>query len=130
MSLIRTLVRISAVAVCMQLASTATAAAPLKQVQKAPKRYTIEQFMATTSISGASFSKDEKQILFSSNESGIFNAYAMPVSGGKPVAMTRSSTDSTYAIGFRHERRGHQPRRAMARAAKDRHHFRQRHLPV
>jgi dipeptidyl aminopeptidase/acylaminoacyl peptidase len=102
MNLIRKLVRISAIAACMQAALTATAlaAAPLKEVQKAPKRYTIEQFMATTSFSGASFSKDEKQILFSSNESGIFNAYAMPVTGGKPVAMTKSSTDSTYAVGF------------------------------
>jgi dipeptidyl aminopeptidase/acylaminoacyl peptidase len=75
-------------------------AAPAKQAQKAPKRYTIEQFMATTSIGGASFSKDEKKILFSSNESGIFNVYAMPVGGGKPVPMTRSATDSTYAIGY------------------------------
>ncbi|MES2126275.1 MAG: S9 family peptidase [Pseudomonadota bacterium] len=65
-----------------------------------PKRYTIEQFMATTSIRDASFSKDEKQILFSSNETGIFNAYVMPVAGGKPVALTRSATDSTYAVGF------------------------------
>src|SRR5688572_30738842 len=45
--------------------------------KKAPKRYTIEQFMATTTVTGATFSKDEKQILFSSNESGIFNVYTM-----------------------------------------------------
>lgn len=93
MRLIRTLVRISALAVCLQ----AHAAAPARD---APKRYTIEQFMATTSISGASFSKDETRILFNSDESGIFNAYAMPVAGGKPVPMTRSTTDSTYAIGY------------------------------
>jgi dipeptidyl aminopeptidase/acylaminoacyl peptidase len=102
MSLIRTLLRISAMAVCLQAAFTgvADAAAPPGEAQKAPRRYTIEQFMATTSISGASFSKDEKQILFSSNESGIFNAYTMPVAGGNPAPMTRSSTDSTYAIGY------------------------------
>jgi dipeptidyl aminopeptidase/acylaminoacyl peptidase len=96
MSSFRTLVRLSAIAVIMQPAF----AAPLKEIQKAPKRYTIEQFMATTSISGASFSKDEKRILFSSNESGIFNAYTIPVAGGTPVAMTKSTTDSTYAVGF------------------------------
>jgi len=66
------------------------------------KRYTIEQFMATTSLAGASFSKDEKQILFSSNESGIFNAYTMPVTGGKPRALTASTTDTTYAVGYFH----------------------------
>ena len=45
------------------------------------KRYTIEQFMATISIAGASFSADEKRILFSSNATGIFNAYTLPVEG-------------------------------------------------
>lgn len=64
------------------------------------KRYTIEQFMATTRISGASFSADEQRILFSSNASGIFNVYAMPVGGGTPQALTRSTTDSNYAVGY------------------------------
>lgn len=102
MSSIRSLVRIAALALCLQAAVTvaAHAAAPIRDAQQAPRRYTIEQFMATTSITGASFSKDEKQILFSSNESGIFNAYSMPVAGGQPVPMTRSSTDSTYAVSF------------------------------
>ncbi|WP_426176765.1 alpha/beta fold hydrolase [Massilia sp. TWR1-2-2] len=96
MRFIGTLVRLSAIAVILQPAF----AAPVKEVPKAPKRYTIEQFMATTSISGASFSRDEKQILFSSNESGIFNAYTIPAAGGKPVAMTKSTIDSTYAVSF------------------------------
>ncbi|HKP93071.1 MAG TPA: hypothetical protein VJS88_04175, partial [Chthoniobacterales bacterium] len=39
----------------------------------AVKQYTIEQFMATTRLGGASFSGDEKLILFHSNKSGIFN---------------------------------------------------------
>src|SRR5436309_15602273 len=37
----------------------------------AVKQYSIEQFMATTRLTGASFSSDEKSILFSSNKSGI-----------------------------------------------------------
>ena len=72
---------------------------PLKQ-NKHVKRYTIEQFMATTSVTGASFSKDERQILFSSNASGIFNAYTLPVGGGTPRALTTSTGDSTYAVGY------------------------------
>ena len=70
---------------------------------KAPrpaKRYTIEQFMATVNIGGASFSADESRILFHSNETGIFNVYAMPVGGGKPVQLTNSKTDSHYAVSF------------------------------
>jgi dipeptidyl aminopeptidase/acylaminoacyl peptidase len=93
MSAFRTLASVALLAACCQV----HAAAPLKD---APKRYTIEQFMATTRISGASFSKDETRILFSSDESGIFNVYAMPVGGGRPVAMTSSATDSTYAVGY------------------------------
>ncbi len=68
---------------------------------KAPAtRYTIEQFMATTSMSGASFSADEKRILFSSNASGIFNVYSIAATGGAPTAITQSTTDSTYAVSY------------------------------
>ena len=72
------------------------------------KRYTIEQFMATTSILGASFSADEQRILFSSNASGIFNAYTLPIGGGNeggdggdtPEPLTQSTVDSTFAVSF------------------------------
>lgn len=64
------------------------------------KRYTIEQFMATTSMLGASFSADEKRILFSSNASGIFNAYTLPVEGGLPRPLTRSAMDSLFSVSF------------------------------
>ena len=104
MSLIRHAARVSTLALCLQAAFGAMAAEPAKPaakaVQKAAKRYTIEQFMATTTVTGASFSKDEKTILFNSNESGIFNAYTIPVAGGKPVPLTKSTTDSTYAVDF------------------------------
>lgn len=79
------------------LAQAAPAAA---KASKAAKRYTIEQFMATVSIGGASFSADEKRILFSSNVTGIFNVYSIPVTGGEPVALTKSTTDSNYGVGF------------------------------
>ncbi len=65
-----------------------------------PRQYTIEQFMATTWVAGASFSPDESKLLFSSDESGIRNAYVVPVAGGSPVAVTRSTTDSTIAVSY------------------------------
>ena len=64
------------------------------------KRYSIEQFMATTAMLGASFSADEKRILFSSNASGIFNAYTQPVEGGTPEPLTRSAVDSVFSVSF------------------------------
>jgi dipeptidyl aminopeptidase/acylaminoacyl peptidase len=101
MSLIRNAVSIAGFTLALQgLVAVPAHAAPPAQSQKAPKRYTIEQFMATTTITGASFSQDEKRILFSSNASGIFNAYTIPVTGGTPQPMTSSTTDSTYAVGF------------------------------
>src|SRR4051812_37043589 len=81
------------------LAALLVPAAALAAPKRPSQRYSIEQFMATTRISGASFSADEKRILFSSNESGVFNAYSVPVTGGKAVALT-SSKDTTYAVSY------------------------------
>src|SRR3954468_9080827 len=81
------------------LAALLVPAAALAAPKRPSQRYSIEQFMATTRVSGASFSADEKRILFSSNESGVFNAYSVPVAGGKAVALT-SSKDTTYAVSY------------------------------
>ncbi|WP_377161156.1 prolyl oligopeptidase family serine peptidase [Roseateles sp. UC29_93] len=56
--------------------------------------------MATTSVRGASFSQDERRILFSSNATGIFNVYSQSVDGGEPVALTQSTTESHYAVSY------------------------------
>jgi dipeptidyl aminopeptidase/acylaminoacyl peptidase len=77
------------------------AAAPVRSPQpRQPKQYSIEQFLSTTAINGASFSADESRILFSSNKTGIWNAYTMPVTGGEWTPITASTTDSTYAVSF------------------------------
>lgn len=80
-------------------APAATAAAT-SQAARTPKQYTIEQFMNTVSIGGASFSADESRLLFSSNKTGIFNVYSMPVAGGDWTPITTSTTDSTYAVSY------------------------------
>jgi dipeptidyl aminopeptidase/acylaminoacyl peptidase len=64
-----------------------------------PRQYTIEQFLNTTRIAGASFSSDEKSILVSSNKSGIFNVYAIPVAGGEPRQLT-TLKESTFAVSY------------------------------
>jgi dipeptidyl aminopeptidase/acylaminoacyl peptidase len=70
------------------------------EAPRAAKEYGVEQFMATTTFGGASFSPDESKILFSSNATGIFNVYTVPVAGGKPTPLTASAKDSTYAVSF------------------------------
>ena len=83
------------------LCAFATLAAAAENPARRPSRqYTIEQFMATTSVRDASFSPDETQILFSSNATGIFNAYSVPVKGGVAKPVTNSTTDSTYAVSY------------------------------
>ncbi len=62
------------------------------------KKYTIEQFMDTTRVGGASFTHDEQEILFHSNKSGIFNVYSVPVKGGEPKQLTDSKKESTYLV--------------------------------
>ena len=77
-----------------------SAAAASAQTARPARQYPIDQFLTTTAISGASFSADETRILFSSNKSGIWNAYTIPVAGGEWAAVTKSPTDSTYAVSF------------------------------
>lgn len=64
------------------------------------KTYTIADFVETTSVGGASFSRDEKRILFSSNRSGVWNVYSMPSTGGDWLAITNSAKSNSYAVGY------------------------------
>jgi len=92
--------RISAAAVvCAALCLVGAQAAP-KKVARAPKQYTIEQFYATTGVRDASFSSDEKRILFSSNQTGVYNVYTVSTAGGTPTPLTASATDTTYAVSY------------------------------
>jgi dipeptidyl aminopeptidase/acylaminoacyl peptidase len=94
---------------CDKDATTATpaATAPVAAETAAPveiarpsKHYSIEDFVETTSVSGGSFSPDESHILFSSNKTGIWNAYTMPTAGGDWTAVTTSSTDNNSAVAW------------------------------
>jgi dipeptidyl aminopeptidase/acylaminoacyl peptidase len=89
--------RFSLAGLALVLAAAPILAAP---PGRPSKQYTIEQFLATTAISGASFSADEKKILFSSNKTGILNVYSIPVAGGEPTAITSSTTDTTLAVSY------------------------------
>ena len=77
--------------------ATPTARRPSPRV---PRQYTIEQFYATIGLRDASFSSDEKRILFSSNQTGVYNVYSVPVTGGAPTNLTSSTTDTTYAVSY------------------------------
>jgi dipeptidyl aminopeptidase/acylaminoacyl peptidase len=77
--------------------ATPQAAAPAAPASPPAKQHPIEDFIDTTGIAGASFSPDESRILFSSNKSGIWNAYTMAAGGGEWTPVTTSTTDNTYS---------------------------------
>ena len=62
--------------------------------------YTIEQFLGTTTLMGASWSPDQRRILVSSDQTGVYNAFAYPVDGGAPVQLTNSTTDAIEVNGY------------------------------
>ena len=63
----------------------------------APQVYSIEQFMDVIQIFGSSFSPDEKKILVSSKETGIFNAYEIDIATGEQKALTQSEDNAIFA---------------------------------
>lgn len=56
--------------------------------------------MNTPRVSGISFSRDDSSILLSSNETGIFNAFSVPVSGGPMKQLTFSTDDEIRAVAY------------------------------
>ncbi|HEX5715843.1 MAG TPA: S9 family peptidase [Thermoanaerobaculia bacterium] len=64
------------------------------------RQYTIDQLLATTAYEGDSFSPDGRKILVSSNQTGVINAFAIPVDGGAPVQLTDSKVSAVRAVGW------------------------------
>jgi len=60
------------------------------------KVYGIEDFFDNVSISGGYFSTDEEKIIFSSNQSGIFNVYEANIQTGKINQLTASNKESFF----------------------------------
>lgn len=78
-------------------------AAQARADASAPQRYDAETFFTTTSYSLAgrySWSPDDTRLLISSDETGIYNVYALAAADGSREPLTASSTDSTFAVSW------------------------------
>ncbi len=64
---------------------------PTPEVVSEVPTYSIEQFMETVRINTASLSSNGETVLFTSDESGVPNAWAVPFVGGEAVQLTHSS---------------------------------------
>ncbi len=73
-----------------------TGGTPAKEVPV----YSAKTFYETTAYMGASFSPDESRILLSSDASGIYNAYTIPITGGPAKQLTDSTTNAVRVVGY------------------------------
>ncbi len=67
--------------------------------------YSADAFFRTTSYrlpgaTGYAFSPDDGTVLVTSDESGVFNAYALDLADGGVRALTDSTSDSVYALSY------------------------------
>tara|TARA_R110002167_G_scaffold6962_10_gene32862 strand:+ start:1470 stop:3380 length:1911 start_codon:yes stop_codon:yes gene_type:complete len=67
--------------------------------------YSAAQFYETTSYgmaspAGLAFSPDGRTLLISSDASGVFNAYALPIDGGTAVPLSSSTGSATFAESY------------------------------
>ena len=70
--------------------------APPKEI----KQYSIEQFYQTKRTGAGLWSADEQRLLVQSDLTGIFNLYEINVADGSMKPLTKSSTESLYAIDY------------------------------
>ena len=64
------------------------------------KTYSAEEFYKTTSVFGSSINADVSAVLVSNDQTGIFNAYKMPLDGSAPVQLTQSTLESVFAVSW------------------------------
>jgi dipeptidyl aminopeptidase/acylaminoacyl peptidase len=62
--------------------------------------YSAEEFFKTTSVFGSSINHDNTAVLVSSDETGIFNAYRVPLDGSAKIALTASTAESIYVYSW------------------------------
>lgn len=63
-------------------------------------RYDAEVFFDTERIFGCNISWDEKDILISSDRSGVFNCYSISTETREIIQLTHSETESYFSVGW------------------------------
>jgi len=68
--------------------------------EKEITQYSIDQFYKNVDLSGGTFSQDETKLLFSSNETGIYNVFEINIADGSKHQVTNSTTESLFAVDY------------------------------
>ena len=87
---------------CQNYQKTKTTPEQPEVVQKASsfETYTADEFFKTTYVFGSSINHDATAALITNDDTGIFNAYRVPLDGSHSIQLTHSITDSTYAVSW------------------------------
>jgi dipeptidyl aminopeptidase/acylaminoacyl peptidase len=64
------------------------------------KQYTIDQFYKSSEVFGGDISADDKKMLVTSNENGIYNAFEIDIASGQKKALTGSVRESIFASSY------------------------------
>ncbi len=89
--------------VCVTMVLLATGCATLDRHQTRAEvvpQYDAKTFYETVSIRGASFSNDESKLLISTDQTGVYNAYAQPVGPGPSRRLTDSKEHSIFGVSW------------------------------
>jgi dipeptidyl aminopeptidase/acylaminoacyl peptidase len=78
----------------------ACGSAPEQTAPQDVPEYTIEQFLGNTNVFGSSFSPDKSKVLVTTDQSGIYNVWAIPIAGGEPVQLTHSESERVFSGGY------------------------------
>jgi protease II len=90
---------------CTTSGSASSSGAAETQAPRQVARHDAATFYGTTTFRGASFTADGKHLLFTSDASGVFNAWSLEISGitaapgAKPEPITKSTSDSITTVG-------------------------------
>jgi dipeptidyl aminopeptidase/acylaminoacyl peptidase len=72
-----------------------------RESKKEIRQYSIDQFFKTVSVSGnMDFSSDDSALLFSTNETGIFNVFELNLEDGSKKQITSSGSESCFSLGY------------------------------
>ena len=102
----RTVCLVSALALLAGLpATTALAQEAAHASAEQHRTYTAAQFFQTVSYgmaspAGFAYAPDGRSLLVTSDLSGVFNAYALPITGGAPVPLTQSSDHAIAGVSY------------------------------
>jgi prolyl oligopeptidase len=64
------------------------------------KTYSAEEFYKTRTVFGSSINTDATAVLVSDDESGIYNAYKVPLDGSTTTQLTHSTKESIFVVSW------------------------------